>query len=155
MHCYSLSAVSYFCISSHPVASLLSFFHPHNAPPLFFFFTLPFPPFFSDVFFNAVVDFLVKLPCSDFAGWITGPMRWSTFPNLSPCCVPPQMVSLLVIGVAGWGKWFGLVSSFQVMGAMIGVGSFLLVVALVGLIGAVKHHQVLLFFVSFALEWKV
>ncbi|XP_023658331.1 tetraspanin-13a [Paramormyrops kingsleyae] len=56
------------------------------------------------------------------------------------------MVSLLVIGVAAWGKWFGLVSSFQVVGGMIGVGSFLFVVALVGLIGAVKHHQVLLFF---------
>ncbi|XP_048882981.1 tetraspanin-13a [Brienomyrus brachyistius] len=56
------------------------------------------------------------------------------------------MVSVLVIGVAAWGKWFGLVSSFQVVGGMIGVGSFLFVVALVGLIGAVKHHQVLLFF---------
>lgn len=61
----------------------------------------------------------------------------------------PQMVSLLMIGIAAWGKWFGLVSSFQVVGGLIGVGVFLFFVALVGLIGAMKHHQVLLFFVSF------
>ncbi|MBN3298056.1 TSN13 protein, partial [Amia calva] len=56
------------------------------------------------------------------------------------------MVSLLMIGIAAWGKWFGLVSSFQVVGGVIGVGIFLFFVALVGLIGAMKHHQVLLFF---------
>ncbi|XP_036394962.1 tetraspanin-13a [Megalops cyprinoides] len=56
------------------------------------------------------------------------------------------MVSLLMIGIAAWGKWFGLVSSFQVVGGVIGVGVFLFIVALVGLIGAMKHHQVLLFF---------
>uniref|UniRef100_A0A8C1VTK7 Tetraspanin 13a n=1 Tax=Cyprinus carpio TaxID=7962 RepID=A0A8C1VTK7_CYPCA len=56
------------------------------------------------------------------------------------------MVSLLMIGVAAWGKWFGLVSSFRVMAAVIAVGLFLFVVAIMGLCGAVKHHQVLLFF---------
>ncbi|XP_063041006.1 tetraspanin-13b [Engraulis encrasicolus] len=56
------------------------------------------------------------------------------------------MVSLLMIGIAAWGKWFGLVSSFQVVGGIIGVGVFLFVVALAGLVGAMKHHQVLLFF---------
>ncbi|XP_061123285.1 tetraspanin-13b isoform X2 [Syngnathus typhle] len=56
------------------------------------------------------------------------------------------MVSLLMIAIAAWGKWFGLVSSFQVVGGVIGVGVFLFFVALAGLIGAVKHHQVLLFF---------
>uniref|UniRef100_A0A4W5NUA6 Tetraspanin 13b n=1 Tax=Hucho hucho TaxID=62062 RepID=A0A4W5NUA6_9TELE len=56
------------------------------------------------------------------------------------------LVSLLMIGIAAWGKWFGLVSSFQVVGGVIGVGVFLFFVALVGLIGAMKHHQVLLFF---------
>lgn len=61
------------------------------------------------------------------------------------------MVSLLMIGIAAWGKWFGLVSSFQVVGGVIGVGVFLFFVALAGLIGAMKHHQVLLFFVSFTL----
>ncbi|KAG5264824.1 hypothetical protein AALO_G00258410 [Alosa alosa] len=56
------------------------------------------------------------------------------------------MVSLLMIGIAAWGKWFGLVSSFQVVGGVIAVGVFLFIVALVGLVGAMKHHQVLLFF---------
>uniref|UniRef100_A0A3P9JPS8 Tetraspanin-13 n=1 Tax=Oryzias latipes TaxID=8090 RepID=A0A3P9JPS8_ORYLA len=56
------------------------------------------------------------------------------------------MVSLLLIGVAAWGKWFGLVSSISVVAGVIGVGVFLLFVAFVGLCGALKHHQVLLFF---------
>ncbi|XP_030266358.1 tetraspanin-13b isoform X5 [Sparus aurata] len=62
------------------------------------------------------------------------------------CVSVLQMVSLLMIGIAAWGKWFGLVSSFQVVGGIIGVGVFLFFVALAGLIGAMKHHQVLLFF---------
>ncbi|CAJ1062858.1 tetraspanin-13b [Xyrichtys novacula] len=56
------------------------------------------------------------------------------------------MVSLLLVGVAAWGKWFGLVSSIRVVAGVIGVGIFLFLVAFVGLCGAVKHHQVLLFF---------
>ncbi|KAG7216537.1 hypothetical protein INR49_002024 [Caranx melampygus] len=56
------------------------------------------------------------------------------------------LVSLLLIGVAAWGKWFGLVSSIRVVAAVISVGIFLLMVAFVGLCGALKHHQVLLFF---------
>ncbi|CAN9504148.1 unnamed protein product [Ophioblennius macclurei] len=56
------------------------------------------------------------------------------------------MVSLLMICIAAWGKWLGLVSSFQVVGGVIGVGVFLFFVALAGLVGAMKHHQVLLFF---------
>lgn len=73
------------------------------------------------------------------------------FTLLSPSCFPPlpQLVSLLLVGVAAWGKWFGLVSSIRVVAGVIGVGIFLFLVALVGLCGALKHHQVLLFFVSF------
>lgn len=56
------------------------------------------------------------------------------------------MVSLLLIGVAAWGKWFGLVSSIGVVAGVIGVGIFLFLVAFVGLCGALRHHQVLLFF---------
>ncbi|XP_070768133.1 tetraspanin-13a [Enoplosus armatus] len=56
------------------------------------------------------------------------------------------LVSLLLIGVAAWGKWFGLVSSIRVVAGVIGVGIFLFLVAFVGLCGALKHHQVLLFF---------
>lgn len=61
----------------------------------------------------------------------------------------PQVVSLLMIGVAAWGKWFGLVTSIRVVAGVISVGVFLFLVALVGLCGALKHQQVLLFFVSF------
>lgn len=63
--------------------------------------------------------------------------------------VSPQLVSLLLIGIAAWGIGFGLISSLRVVGVVIAVGIFLFLIALVGLIGAVKHHQVLLFFVSF------
>ncbi|XP_070691432.1 tetraspanin-13a [Pempheris klunzingeri] len=56
------------------------------------------------------------------------------------------LVSLLLIGVAAWGKWFGLVSSIGVVAGVISVGIFLLLVAFVGLCGALKHQQVLLFF---------
>ncbi|KAM9723288.1 tetraspanin-13a [Menidia menidia] len=56
------------------------------------------------------------------------------------------MVSLLLMGVAAWGRWLGLVSSFGVVAAAVGVGAFLLLVALAGLCGALRHHQVLLFF---------
>ncbi|CAM2105484.1 tetraspanin-13 [Lepidochelys kempii] len=56
------------------------------------------------------------------------------------------LVSLLLIGIAAWGIGFGLISSFRVVGVAIAVGIFLFLIALVGLIGAVKHHQVLLFF---------
>ncbi|XP_037532659.1 tetraspanin-13a [Nematolebias whitei] len=64
------------------------------------------------------------------------------------------MVSLLLMGVAAWGKWFGLVSSIGVVAGVIGVGAFLLLVAFVGLCGAMNHQQVLLFFVSFC-TWIV
>uniref|UniRef100_A0A4W5R9Y4 Uncharacterized protein n=1 Tax=Hucho hucho TaxID=62062 RepID=A0A4W5R9Y4_9TELE len=55
----------------------------------------------------------------------------------------PQLVGLLLIGVAAWGKEFGIV------GGVIAVGFFLLLIAIVGLIGAIHHHQVMLCFVSF------
>ncbi|XP_075962966.1 tetraspanin-13a isoform X3 [Anarhichas minor] len=51
------------------------------------------------------------------------------------------LVSLLLIGVAAWGKWFDLVSSIRVVAGVISVGIFLFLVAIVGLCGAMKHHQ--------------
>lgn len=62
-------------------------------------------------------------------------------------------MGLLLIGVAAWGKGFGLVSSIHIIGGVIAVGVFLLLIAIVGLIGAVHHHQVMLFFVSFDGSW--
>ncbi|KAM6925477.1 tetraspanin-31 [Xenentodon cancila] len=57
-----------------------------------------------------------------------------------------MLVGLLLIAVAAWGKGFGLVSSIHIIGGVIAVGVFLLLIAIVGLIGALHHHQVMLFF---------
>ncbi|XP_017563396.1 tetraspanin-31 [Pygocentrus nattereri] len=57
-----------------------------------------------------------------------------------------MLVGLLLIGVAAWGKGFGIVSSIHIIGGVIAVGFFLLLISIVGLIGAVHHHQVMLFF---------
>ncbi|XP_062871695.1 tetraspanin-31 [Trichomycterus rosablanca] len=57
-----------------------------------------------------------------------------------------MLVGLLLIAVAAWGKGFGIVSSIHIIGGVIAVGFFLLLIAIVGLIGAVHHHQVMLFF---------
>ncbi|MCI4386032.1 hypothetical protein PGIGA_G00057360, partial [Pangasianodon gigas] len=62
-----------------------------------------------------------------------------------------MLVSLLLIAGAAWGKWVDLVSSFRVVAAIIAVGVFLFLVAMLGLCGAMKHHQVLLFFYMFIL----
>lgn len=72
-------------------------------------------------------------------------------PSADSASLPPsfQLVGLLLIGVAAWGKGFGLVSSIHIIGGVIAVGVFLLLIAIVGLIGAMHHHQVMLFFVSF------
>ncbi|KAM3935252.1 tetraspanin-31 [Leptodactylus fuscus] len=56
-----------------------------------------------------------------------------------------MLVGLLLIGVAAWGKGFGIVSSLHIIGGVIAIGFFLLLIAIIGLIGAVSHHQVMLF----------
>lgn len=56
-----------------------------------------------------------------------------------------MLVGLLLIGVAAWGKGFGIVSSITIIGGVIAIGVFLLLIAIVGLIGAANHHQVMLF----------
>ncbi|XP_004601707.1 tetraspanin-31 [Sorex araneus] len=57
-----------------------------------------------------------------------------------------MLVGLLLIGVAAWGTGLGLLSSIRIIGGVIAVGVFLLLIAVAGLVGAVNHHQVLLFF---------
>uniref|UniRef100_A0A8C1Z9X7 Tetraspanin 31 n=2 Tax=Cyprinus carpio TaxID=7962 RepID=A0A8C1Z9X7_CYPCA len=47
-----------------------------------------------------------------------------------------MLVGLLLIVVAAWGKGFGIVSSIHIIGGVIAVGFFLLLIAIVGLIGA-------------------
>ncbi|XP_038608811.1 tetraspanin-31 [Tachyglossus aculeatus] len=57
-----------------------------------------------------------------------------------------MLVGLLLIGVAAWGKSQSLEPSDHIIGGIIAVGVFLLLIAVAGLIGAINHHQVLLFF---------
>ncbi|XP_057373511.1 tetraspanin-31-like [Daphnia carinata] len=56
------------------------------------------------------------------------------------------LVGFILIGVATYGKAANLVTSLPIIGGIVACGIFLLVIAIMGLIGAVKHHQVLLFF---------
>lgn len=56
------------------------------------------------------------------------------------------MVSFLMIGVAIHGKTSGIITSLPIVGGITACGIFLLFISVVGLIGAVRHHQVMLFF---------
>ena len=62
-----------------------------------------------------------------------------------------QLVAVLLISVAAYGKAVAIITSLAIMGGVITCGVILLFIAVIGLIGAVKHHQVMLFFVSFQL----
>jgi len=55
------------------------------------------------------------------------------------------LVSFLMIGVAVHGKVSGVVTSLPILGGITACGIFLLIISVVGLIGAVRHHQVMLF----------
>ncbi|XP_010879493.1 tetraspanin-31 [Esox lucius] len=57
-----------------------------------------------------------------------------------------MLVGLLLIVVAASGKGFGIVSSIRIIGGVVAVGVFLLLISIVGLISALNHHQVMLFF---------
>jgi len=57
-----------------------------------------------------------------------------------------MVVSLIMIGVAVHGKVSGIVTSLPIVGGITACGIFLLFISVVGLIGALRHHQVMLFF---------
>ena len=59
------------------------------------------------------------------------------------------MVSFILIGVAAYSRAVAVVTSLTLVGSLIACGVFLFIIALIGLVGAAKHNQVLLFFVSF------
>jgi len=56
------------------------------------------------------------------------------------------LVSFLMIGVAVHGKVSGIVTSLPIVGGITACGVFLLIISVIGLVGAQRHHQVLLFF---------
>jgi len=59
-----------------------------------------------------------------------------------------QVVAFVLMGVAGYAKASAYIVDISVMGGIIACGVFLLVIACVGVVGTVLHHQVTLFFVS-------
>lgn len=48
-----------------------------------------------------------------------------------------------------YGRASAIVTNLPIIGGILACGVFLILVSILGLIGAIKHHQVLLFFVSF------
>eukprot|EP00105_Crassostrea_gigas_P006441 XP_011420376.1 PREDICTED: tetraspanin-13 isoform X1 [Crassostrea gigas] len=56
------------------------------------------------------------------------------------------LVSFVLVGVAAYARVVTVVTSLALVGGVISCGVFLFFTALIGLIGACRHHQVLLFF---------
>ncbi|XP_054373718.1 tetraspanin-31 [Molothrus ater] len=56
------------------------------------------------------------------------------------------LVGVLLVAVAGWARGLAGGSSPPLLGGAFAVGVFLLLIAALGLLGALRHHQVLLFF---------
>lgn len=56
------------------------------------------------------------------------------------------VVAFILIGVAAYGRAAAVVTSLTLVGSLIACGVFLFLIAINGLIGALRHHQVLLFF---------
>lgn len=48
-----------------------------------------------------------------------------------------------------YGRASAIVTNLPIIGGILACGVFLILISILGLIGAIKHHQVLLFFVSF------
>jgi len=64
-----------------------------------------------------------------------------------------QVVAFILIGVAVYGRASALVTNLPIIGGILACGVILFLISILGLIGAVKHHQVLLFFVSFFIHY--
>nr|XP_032515109.1 tetraspanin-31-B [Danaus plexippus plexippus] len=58
-------------------------------------------------------------------------------------------VASILISVAVYGQASSLVTNLPIVGGILACGVFLILISLLGLAGAMKHHQVMLFFVSF------
>ncbi|KAG6455065.1 tetraspanin-13 isoform X2 [Manduca sexta] len=56
------------------------------------------------------------------------------------------VVASILITVAVYGQASSLVSNLPILGGILACGVFLILISLLGLAGAVKHHQVMLFF---------
>ncbi|EEB11276.1 tetraspanin-31 A, putative [Pediculus humanus corporis] len=56
------------------------------------------------------------------------------------------VVAFILIGVAVYGKASALGTNIPVISGILACGVFLILISILGLIGAAKHHQVILFF---------
>ncbi|XP_020299951.1 tetraspanin-13 isoform X2 [Pseudomyrmex gracilis] len=56
------------------------------------------------------------------------------------------VVAFILIGVAVYGRASALITNLPIIGGILACGVILFLISILGLIGAVKHHQVLLFF---------
>ncbi|XP_053204728.1 tetraspanin-13-like [Panonychus citri] len=56
------------------------------------------------------------------------------------------LVSCLLIAVATYARYSSIVGNIEIVQVFVGCGVFLALLSLMGLIGAAKHHQVILFF---------
>ncbi|XP_065174414.1 tetraspanin-31-like [Sycon ciliatum] len=61
------------------------------------------------------------------------------------------LVGIILIAVAGAAKASAMFTSLSLLGGIVACGVFVLLVAILGLVGAFKHHQVLLFFYMISL----
>lgn len=64
------------------------------------------------------------------------------------------MVGFLLIGVGVYARAASIVTNLPIVGGILACGIILILISILGLAGAVKHHQVMLFFVSFLKETK-
>ncbi|XP_051159952.1 tetraspanin-31 isoform X2 [Leptopilina boulardi] len=56
------------------------------------------------------------------------------------------VIAFVLIGVAVYGRASALITDLPIIGGILACGVMLILISILGLIGAVKHHQVLLFF---------
>lgn len=59
-----------------------------------------------------------------------------------------QIVGLTLVVIPAGAKLSAVFTSWPIVGGAIACGVFLMLMALAGIYGAVKHHQIILFFVS-------
>lgn len=57
-----------------------------------------------------------------------------------------QMVGFLLISVGVYGRTSAIITNLPIVGGILACGVILIIISILGLIGAAKHHQVMLFF---------
>lgn len=66
-----------------------------------------------------------------------------------------QIIGILLIIIGLYGRSISVLVHLPIVGGIAGCGIFLITFSLIGLAGAIKHHQVILFFVSFLPKIKI